>query len=92
MADYNAAARDKQNLLDQISSWRKEIVTRESGFKGLSDEIKDTRGKIDELLTACGVRTEQELSAALSDREHASKDLADAESELKSAHGDGRHD
>jgi DNA sulfur modification protein DndD len=83
MADYNAAARDKQNLLDQVSSLRKEIGTRESGFKRLSEEINDIRGKIDELLTACGVRTDQELSAVLSGREHASKDLADIDSQLK---------
>jgi DNA sulfur modification protein DndD len=83
MTDYNAAARDKQNLLDQVSSLRNEIGTRESAFKRLSEDIKDTRGKIDELLTACGVRTEQELSTVLSDREYALKDLADFESQLK---------
>ena len=83
MADYNAAASEKKKLLDQVSSLRKEIATRESALRGLSEEIKETGGKIDELLSACGVRTEQELSAVLTDREHASKDLAATELELK---------
>ena len=55
----------------------------ESGSRGLSAEIKETAGKIHELLAACGVRTEQELSALLADREHASRDLGAIELELK---------